>query len=649
MSNEKTEANDRETPLSAKLPENKWQLIIAINKLLSKLPLSVQLFLALIGLIVASYFGWRLRQTLFDNQENMARTLGATIVSTAYPHRGVTAFLVAELDKDLPPDSAKNDKLNAAVDAIQSDIDKLRNFVAKSPQKFEPAVKPRGKGAAKHPTADEDPDSFDPHAVFKSLNLMVFDKQIANPLAKNATWKKAVISQEMKVKGAYLMVPAISLRQRQVGSNLLENDKLEEVFQNNPEVLFDFHVARRIDDKLMALRNMEGQPLKIVQAYFISESGTILLRGLNDNISDESTFPTNTLFMDRLYFWGAIDPDSFRTEKNEGPLDYQTGPYIDLGGNGVVKTYSRRVELPNHRSGVICVDVELPDASVKIKERLEALGARVDEGSYAAGADRLKASDGGPTPKGFEWVNAQLGSQARSRITGAVAFQSDFVGAPKDDVVRFTIPVGNELLANRTPVTKLLLVTFDFTGIKYWILGYTIGFVAGILLLVFVLLNLFWHYNFLKEEMNEVLEKMYKVMSEAETPFVWLNGENQFHKVNKSFLDKVGCNNDTELKLYAPTFRDLVTAETQPIYEAILEKSTRGEPTPKYRIDIIKQNREVIQVWVHGESIPYPTLGRRLPPHRFGVLLPPPEATEVKRHEGGTGEDSSGAAPPKYN
>lgn len=133
---------------------------------------------------------------------------------------------------------------------------------------------------------------------------------------------------------------------------------------------------------------------------------------------------------------------------------------------------------------------------------------------------------------------------------------------------------------------------------------------------------------------------MSKVMYEATTPFAWLNEKNEFHKVNVSFLDALGCKTDNELKKHAPTFRDLVTAATLPIYEAILEQSLRGEPTPKYQIDIMKLNREVISVWVHGEGIQYPTFGRRRSPHRFGVFLPSSSRATEGKHEGMPSEDS---------
>jgi hypothetical protein len=580
------------------IPKNKVEAFLLAQKYLNRLPLSVQLGLAGIGLVVAFYFGAQLRKTLFDNQENLARTLAATIVSTAYPHRGVTAFLVADLDNKLASETHYNNpNLKVAVDEIKNEIEQLKTSAINN--------------------------GFEANTVFNDLKLVVVNKPKLEQRDIDHTWTKAIISQTMKDKDAYLMIPAISLRQPKVGDNKLEGNELQQIVQNNPEVLFDFYVASKIDEKLSKLGNLPGQTPRIVQAYFISESGVILLRALPKSRSYDEAFPTNTLFMDRLYFWGAIDPDVFGPEKdNNGPLDYQTAPYIDLGGNGVVKTYSTRVELPNFRTGVICVDVALSNARGEIRERLEALGAQVNDASHVSGKKQLEGEPGTTYPKGFDWVNYQLNGQAQSRITGAIAFESDFQRPAEDAIVRFSIPIESVTSAKDTTVTKLLLVTFDFASIRNRIFGYAIGFVLGILLLVFVMWNLFWHYTRLKRDMNKVLENLSQVMHEAETPFAWLNEKNEFQKVNVSFLDVLGCKTDHELKTYAPTFKDLVTADTLPTYEAILAQSAQGEPTPKYRINLVKRNREVISVWVHGERIPYPTFGRRRSPHRFGVFLP---------------------------
>lgn len=386
---------------------------------------------------------------------------------------------------------------------------------------------------------------------------------------------------------------------------------------------------RRSTKQLNALSDLSDQ---VVQAYFISESGVILLRQLPRSKSYKYTFPNNTLFMDRLYFWGAIDPVDFKQEKNShGPLEYATDPYIDLGGNGVVTTYSERVNLPNKRTGVVCVDVVLRGTETQIKDRLEALGGQLIERKFKSDEKKLQ----GEVPEAFSWVNNPLGGPAKSRITGAIAFESDFPKNPAStsdpEIVRFTVPIGSAVNDDQTTVTTLLLVTFDFGKQRYWIIGNSLGFALGIGLFVVVMGNLLLQYNSLRRAMNGVLGNMSEVMYEAATPFVWLNEKNEFVEANKSLLHKLRCDTPHQLVEYAPTFKDLVTADSLPVYKSILEQSARGEPTPPYEITIIRRDGKEIPVRVHGEAVPYPSLGRRRSPQRFGVFLPPPEVEQKER------------------
>jgi hypothetical protein len=597
------------TITSGRVPTNSVEMLRLAQKLLQYLPPTLQVLLALIGLCVAIYFGRELSNRLNNNQENVARALGASLVSTAYPHRGVTAFLLAELDQTLPPDKTYSRELTTTL----ADIDtSLKTFT-------------------------EHLGNFNPEQVVKSLNLTVSDidadSKSESDSASDPAWKKSVMSTD--TKNGFVMVPAISLRRGKLGENPLNAKNLTDVLSYNPEILSDLQVASVLDKPFRKFDSVTVQSLSVVQTYFISESGVIYLQAsptTGTNTSYPRKFPRYTLFMDRPYFWGAVDPNSAPKGKAEdSPFDYQTEPYIDLGGHGIVKTYSKKVDLPNHRVGVICVDVTLPSDSVKdIEQRLKVLGANVKDFVWITGPGEYSGKEG-DTPEGFEWVERQLKlqGQEQSRILGAVAFESDYHKQNKGDVIRFTLPIGSEESGDGRTKTKLLLVSFDFAGISKAIFIDSLGFLLGISLLVLVSWNVFYDYSVLKREMNKVLENMSEVMHEAATPFVWLDEKNEFHKVNLSFLRVVGCNNDMDLKQHAPTFRDLVTGETQPIYDGILAQSARGEKTGKYEIDIINKHDEVLHVSVHGERIPYPTFWRRGLPHRFGVFLPwPPKTAE---------------------
>lgn len=628
-----------------RVPKSKSEAILGVLLLVSRLPLATQLLLASLGLALAIFCGVMLLTKLFNNQDSLARTLPATLVSTAYPHRGVTAFLTANLDEKAESEK-NNTELSVAIGNIAAHIGKLNTFdkgwEKRVIQSLNKTVEVERNSEAERNSNDLSVTVRKPadhlknpktrrkdweDSLIEYLDLDVRNKPNVPSRDQGLTWTQIIHSKHLERLGrpAFLMVPAISLRQTEVGPNGLKG-QLREGLRHNSEILFDFYIASQIQPELDNLGVLPHQPFKIVQAYFISESGVILLRKLPDSSSYEDTFPNNTLFMDRLYFWGAINPGEFRqTKNNQGPLDYETEPYIDLGGNGVVKTNSKRVELPNGRTGVICVDVVLPNTQEQIVHRLNELGGIVTVGRYietpgnAEGPSKvtLEAAAG---DSGFDWVK-NLSTTPSSRITGAIAFEEDFSPPSEPDVVRFTVPMGSNSPKGAT-VTNLLLVTFYFQNNKQGISLYTTGLVMGIGFFIFVMGNLLLQHFFLTKEMNQVLINMSQVMDYATTPFVWLDENNEFKAANLSFLNTVGYDNINDLKNHAPRFKDLVAPESLPTYEEILALSGKGEPTPEYWIKIVTAKHKKISVLAHGERIPYPTLGRKREPHRFGVLLP---------------------------
>ena len=641
--------------LADRFPKSKWQAILSVFLLISKLPLNVQLLLAAMGLGLAIVCGVMLQTILFNNQDTLQRTLAATLVSTAYPHRGVTAILTAELDKNTESETNNTD-LKEAVGKIADHIERLKKFdkgwEQQLIQSLDKTIETEGKNkeilsSATQPTDRvKSPNTIETDwrkKLVQYLDLQIRDKRNI-PGSENLTWTQIVYSKHMEQlkRQAFLMVPAISLREPEVGDKGLKDD-LQNVLLHNPEVLFDFYIASQIQQELDNLSNVDPRPLRYVQAYFISESGVILLRQLGDSRSYGDTFPNNTLFMDRLYFWGAINSKEFKLDKNKGPLDYETEPYIDLGGNGVVKTSSKKILLPNNRTGVICVDVVLPNTQEEIVKRLTELkGTVVEKVSYVesaanSGQESKTRLEIPPGETGFDWVN-NPGTTPSSRITGAIAFEEDFRTVSDRKIVRFTVPMGGHRNSNGENVTDLLLVTFDFRSIRRWTYFWAAGLVVGIGFFIFVVGNLIFQFTELTGEMDRVLVNMSNVMYEADTPFVWLNENNEFEEVNLSFLKIVGCKTKHELKQHAPKFKDLVAAEDVPAYKETLERSAAGDPTPKYQITIVTADDKKVPVWVHGERIPYPTLGRKRPPHRFGVFLPEPKAD----HESHSSERDSG-------
>ncbi len=561
------------------------RVLHVVLKLLRKLAPALQIALLLMGVAVALYYGYQLRQALLQSQENVAKGLHAKLESTAHPHKGIAAFLLSGLEETLPPDKdlVNNEQLRSTLKDIETTLQKL----------------------------SDEAKSFNETEVADSLKLRVTNISSGSV----SPWQKAVTSRDAAAK--FLMVPAISLRRKGLVERPLDQSLLNDVLKYNPEVLFDLQAASVLEPHLRKLDRMTIRSLPVVQTYFIAESGVIILHA--SNVTDhgkyyQDQFAPYTLFMDRPYFWQAVE--------RSAPMslfDYQTEPYIDLGGNGLVITYTKKVDLPNQRVGIVCADVKLPEPSVvEIKERLRSLGAEFAEFSWTIDRGRE-----GFIPDDFAWFEKQMAGQNRkeqSRSLGAIALEQQQAGVEnKPDTMRFTVPLESTEWSEGLRKTKLLWVRVDFGSIRRKLTWDLLWFSVGIALMVLSGSTILYDYKVLHGEMNSVLRKMSRVMSDASTPFAWIDDKNEFVYANSSFLKLLDYPNLEQLK--SKPFRALVTNETQPMYDEVLSKSGKGEETREYEIDVLTSKNEVVRVVAHGERIPYPTFWRRGLPHRFGVFL----------------------------
>jgi hypothetical protein len=608
---------------SGKLPTNSVGLLQFIRELINKLSPALQVFLALLGLVVAIYFGYELRNRLLNNHKNIAGAFQSKLETTAHPQKGIAAFLLSGLEEVTPSYNEFSDQLSWPLTIIENKLKELSD--GSKNLKTVAKTKPPKRSEAKR--ANSAVQTLPAGTNVESLKLEVKDTK---PNSASA-WQKIILSNASQSR--FLMVPAISLRRKGLNDKPLsdktpkEVKELEDVLKNNPEVLFDLYAASAIEPLFTELDYISIQSLPVVQTYFISESGVLMLRapGVKDwSKYYQGQFAAYTLFMDRPYFWGAIDPKL--AKKSKGIYYHITEPYIDLGGNGIVVTYSQRVELPNKRAAIIGVDLKLTlDSEDKIKSRLKELGADVNEFACITEPEQSGVIEG-KLPKEFKWFeNGIKDIENQSRYVGAIALgpeQSSPYG-PKggEHIISFTIPLDSQGFKDGKRRTTLLGASIDFDSISDKLDRDLILFSAGIVLLVIVSSNIFNEYTALKEDMNKVFEKLSKVMEEAYTPFAWLNEKNEFHKINESFSRVLEYDNIEDLKRHSPTFRGLMTAETQPIYNEVLAQSAAGAETGKYEVDMKTKSGKVLHVVVHGERIPYPTFWRRGRPHRFGVFL----------------------------
>lgn len=624
--------NDGNEPLTTSvvnLETLSWKTVEKFYVLFTRLWTPVQLLLAAGGLAVAVYYGNALRFSLLNTHRSVALALAAKLEPTRTTDQGISAFLLSSVKEDWAKAEYLNiPELNSILQAVAAKVQEVADR-AQSEEKADGMDAsgvnvPRAASASVRDAVDK-------------LNLKVINSGSTEP------WRSAIASLR---KESFMVVPAMSLRRKTLGELPLDpNDpsRLVAALEYNPEIRFDLTLAAELEPIMRRIDNAGGERLEVIQTYFITESGVFLIRAngvkvQGDYYGDE--FQPYTQYMDRPYFWGAVDVRQHKFT----PFDYGTKPYLDLGGNGFVVTFSKKFDLPNQRVGVLCVDAKLPDdVTSDVEKHIKSLGARVSD-FYWSENKGIEPGRQGPLPAEFNWFDIQLNKSraARSQVLGNVATEPPKASSsqPQDEsggVVRFTVPVSSGEYGDGIKRTRLLWVEFDSASILKNLTKNLVLFTAGIVLVIAVTWSLFWDYAVLKREMSNVLEKISKVMRDASTPFVWLDEKNEFVEVNRSMLNVLGHENIEELKKQSPTFKGLVTYATQPTYDEILEISGAGQETGEYQIAVITKTGQVLHVRAHGERIPYPTWWRRGLPHRFGIfveIIPPSTAAEPEPAEG---------------
>jgi PAS domain-containing protein len=620
-----------------------WNVVGKFYALFTKLWTPVQLLLAVAGLSVAIYYGSQLKLSLLNTQENMAKALASQVEPTRDAGQGSVAFLFRNMgDEWTKVEHLNKEELTLM---LQDMKEKIREVTEKQLTEEGAGAAERrsgGRQTARSKTSPAPPS--DSAKIIRDLGLKAITTSSGGGEA-GATANTAIVGT---LKEYYLMVPVTALHGKTLKESpsiLADPARLAELLDDNPETKSQMRIAAEIVPLMRRAEQASGDQLTIVQTYFITESNVFVIREAGVENQGEyyaGQFHPYTQQLDRPYVWGVLNSKPGRITPT--PFDYVTKPYLDLGGNGFVVTFSKKFELPNHRFGVLCVDAKLPDSITdEIKKNMEDMGGKVS-GFWWSESKGIEPEDSQRSPAEFSWFNVKLkeSGQARSVVLGGITFapvESTEARAKGEggNVVKFTVPVTSREDKPGQKRTRLLLVDFDSTTILKQLTTNLLLFTGGIILVIAVTWSLFWDYTRLKQEMSNVLKNLSKVMRRASTPFLWLDEENGFIDVNDSFLKLMECGNLEELKKHSPTFRGLITAETQPTYDEVLACSGRGKETGEYEIDILTKSGKVLHARAHGERIPYPTLWRRGLPHRFGVLVEvvhPARAAKVKPSTG---------------
>lgn len=641
-----------------------WVTILPILKeYFRRITLLGQYILAALGLAFAIYhvYQWEKRST--ELSKRIESSFEAKLDNTVWQHKGLAAFLLSDIEPAhavTPPDSADAAnvrQLELVVKEIRSVIPEPQLTPISTPVAAgnKQVVKPQPDGARVEEVkamVERVMAGLEPKPA-PSPNLTLTPRQIGLDVIKDPSAHETAkpTNQALMAGGEqfFLFLPATALRRQTLNYEPLETnnkESLKAVLVHNPDVVLDLSRAIRLIGEMEKLDSLKIEGQRVVQSYFITESGLILIRSsnrLNQLLFYERYFDPNHSFTDRAYFWGAVKAlKEGRVENNPPPpFVYESEPYIDLGGHGLIKTYSIAFELANGRYGVLCADVETAKSlRDTVVARLNAL--KPDDATNTFEEQSVTIDQKGNVveqklPDDFKWFSLKLTDKSTkpASLLGRIASEDAETG----DVHRYTIPWERQLRPDGLHRVELMLVRINlnqFWSQQWWRVAYIcLGF--GVFLAV--TLNIFRDHLLLNKQVSKLAETVDWVMTHALNPYVRLNSDNEFVAVNDSFLNLLGYQNEQDLKdataTHQRTFLSLLTPDSQRAYDEILQASGSGLPTREYTITLYQKSEEksgkterMIRALVQGERIVFPVIRREKYPHRFGIIISAREVNE---------------------
>lgn len=628
-----------------------------------RIAVPLQVVLALGGLGVAVWYGIQWNKTSKNLSNRIQTSLKEKLDNTVWQHKGFAAYLLSDIEgRSTQPTAVVNspahDEFLTKIRCIEAIANKeaARQIVGSTPlrQEIDNLTIPESQTVVTDEPADRTAGQES-----RENNCRIPDQKELK-FEISGTQDRSRSHQAVMVDGGsdfFIFVPAMALH---YDNDSKSNPELTNLFYDsakrsdekikeglraalmvNPDIVRDLDLAKRLSGKLKELDNSLINGNEVVQSYFIAESGLILIRSKdvkNQLALYEPQFPKAYYFPDRAYVLGALQGRDTQRLKAIG-LDYESEPYIDLGGHGLVKTFSKKLKLANGRYGVICVDVNRSDLKGKIKERLDVL--RIENDPYQESTIVINnASIKGPNgtdrqalPPDFQWFSGKLleklsksDRSETAELLGRIAAQEDIEQVQDTKILRYTIPLSTELADEGRKVT-LMLVTIDFEGL--WALQNRrlIYLCIGVMVFIGITINIFQDSFFLRKEISELMERLDRVMEHAKNPYARVNGKNEFVAVNRCFLNVLGYGNKDSLeheKWGAPsgrTFLSILDPPSQDKYKENLRISESGVPAKPYSVSMYKKDESMLRVQVYGERIPFPTIFKERYPQRFGIFL----------------------------
>jgi PAS domain-containing protein len=385
---------------------------------------------------------------------------------------------------------------------------------------------------------------------------------------------------------------------------------------------------------------------RYVQSYLIFRSGVTRLceTSVETGWKEQRAYYANkftprTLLQTRFYFEPSVQDKQL----------FSTGPYIDLGGNGVVETFCHYVPVgEKNQNGatvqrtdaVLCFDFSLAiNLRAEIQSEVSRFGGTAtDFVCKDNSCMRDPTQPVAPWPfaaraMSFFFPPSQLDTSDETEISDRFAaaknhadeavFFGDVTtldGGVNPGIVKFTVPMGG---------TQILAIKIDVNGYQNWRIISLASTAACIAVTMILALLILADYGLKFREQERAFAAVDSIMSDVPSPYARLDEDGKFLKVNDAFAQLLGyrsaAEGTAELRRYKyeEFLYDDVSKEE---FRAIKLERREGKPYRSYTVQFWTGGRPGVPPvrWlkVHGGDVPAPHTARKKPGQSFGILIP---------------------------
>jgi PAS domain-containing protein len=372
----------------------------------------------------------------------------------------------------------------------------------------------------------------------------------------------------------------------------------------------------------------------------------------------------------RGYYIDKFSPDTrleqkpyFQQTLNSSNGYYLTGPYIDLGGNGVIRTYCKHLQTKTHNpkdkdtsrdepeDAVLCLDFPL---TTPIGDSVASAVARFGGAAARAQCDGLNCTvRDGPVGepsfaekfKALFYPSAKVNYDDSRDLSGRLAAaanqhqQANLTGQvtmlpspSKPGLIRLAVP---------TEPGQILLVKIDLAAYQWW-RSFWLSLAAGsAATTVLLFLLMFADYGLKVKEQERAFNAVDTIMSDVPAPYARVGEDGRFIKCNTAFANLLGYDSVEHAmpQLRNHLYEDYLDREGKEIYNAVKEERREGKEYRSYLVKLYTGGGPglgpLVSVRVHGGDVPTPLLARKQPGQSFGIILrteePKPVAVRVHK------------------